>query len=43
MPARFGLGPVFAAECVATARRWQVDAWRSLCVAFEPSLYTPGA
>jgi hypothetical protein len=29
---RLGLGPVFAAECVTTSRRWQVYAGRSLLV-----------
>jgi ABC-type transport system involved in multi-copper enzyme maturation permease subunit len=30
---RWGLGPVFAVECVTTSRRWQVYAGRSLLVA----------
>jgi hypothetical protein len=30
---RWGLGPVFAAECVTTSRRWQVYAGRTLHVA----------
>jgi ABC-type transport system involved in multi-copper enzyme maturation permease subunit len=33
MAAHWGLGPVFAAECVTTSRRWQVYVGRSLLVA----------
>jgi ABC-type transport system involved in multi-copper enzyme maturation permease subunit len=32
MAARWGLGPVFAAECLTTSRRWQVYAGRALLV-----------
>ena len=32
MPARFGLGPVFAADCLTSSRRWQVYAGRSMLV-----------
>ncbi len=32
MSIRFGLGPVFAGECVTSARRWQVYAARALLV-----------
>ena len=32
MPARWGLGPVFAADCLTTSRRWQVYAGRSMLV-----------
>jgi ABC-type transport system involved in multi-copper enzyme maturation permease subunit len=30
MPARFGLGPVFAADCLTSSRRWQVYSGRSM-------------
>ena len=33
MAARVGLGPVFAADCLSTSRRWQVYAGRALLVA----------
>jgi ABC-type transport system involved in multi-copper enzyme maturation permease subunit len=32
MAARWGFGPVFAAECLTTSRRWQVYAGRALLV-----------
>src|SRR4051812_13061125 len=32
MAMRFGLGPVFASECLTTPRRWQVYAGRTLLV-----------
>jgi hypothetical protein len=33
MSPRLGLGPVFAADCLATSRRWQVYAGRSMLIA----------
>jgi hypothetical protein len=32
MAVRWGLGPVFAADCLTSSRRWQVYAGRSMLV-----------